>query len=151
MCSSDLYRPLPAHVAACQLAEDYALLRAQVMNAYQACLDTARNVIRLSGYIGLPVAAWNTFKTLSFSYPFYHDELDNERSLIRNYVNKFGTTGKPLRMDTLSLEVIDYSLDMFNDLLVRADKVLIQMVGPHIYPSSAILPDETSASLNYHA
>jgi hypothetical protein len=126
------HRPPLEHIKAEELAESYAVLRAQVMNAHQACLTTAESVIkRRVAMMGFPVTAWNTEKTLTWDTPrAYHNDSEDTHALARNVLNNKDmiASQQPLGRRVIELEVVEYSLELLDQILTGGDAVLVQIV-----------------------
>ncbi len=120
------------HTVAEEQAENYAVLRAQVMNAHQACLTTAeRKVKQRSAAMGFPVTAWSTEKAITFRTPAsYHDDTEDMHALARNVLNNsFGVLRRnPFDRRLIELEVIDYSMTLLDQILCNPEKQLMQLV-----------------------
>ena len=113
-------------------AENYAILRAQVMNVHQACLTTSEKVIkrRYTG-MGLPVTSWNTLKALTFDSALsYLDDSEDIRALARNSLNNKDRVHRthPLPRRVLEKEVIEHSLELLDQILSLKDTDLIQWI-----------------------
>ena len=126
------HRPLPAHSKAEDLAQSFAVLRAQVMNAHQACLTTSEfQVKRRGAAMGFPVNAWNTIKSLKWNaqHPYY-DDTEDIHALARNVLNNKDHISRqhPLQRRSIELEVIEHSLALLDHLLKDDDVVLVQIV-----------------------
>lgn len=112
-------------------AEEYAVLRAQVMNAHQAFLTTSELLVkRTSGQMGFPITSWNNYKALSFHAPHYMDSQDNIQYLARNIINnKDQVSGrKSVSRRVLPLDVVERSFELLDQLLSTNETVLIKMV-----------------------
>ena len=124
--------PTTEHAAAAEKAEDFAVFRAQVMNVHQACLTTAEHrVKRRSAMMGFPVTAWNTYKAISFNVPPpYHDDTEDIHALAQNVLNnKYGVKrDRPLSRRVLELEVVEESFKILNEILVRNESSVVQLV-----------------------
>lgn len=120
------------HTKAEELAESYAVLRAQVMNTHQACLTTAESVIkRRSAAMGFPVTAWNTEKALTWdTRRAYHDDTEDTHALARNVLNNKDrvTRGHPIARRVIELDVIEYSLELLDQILMGTDAASVQIV-----------------------
>ena len=126
------YRPPMKTIAAETKAENYAALRAQVMNVHQACLATSeRTVRRRSAEIGLPVTSWNTLKGISFDTAIaYRDDTEDVRALARNSLsNKFGIRREQSSARRIiEVGTIDHSLELLDSILGHEDRILIEMI-----------------------
>ena len=126
------YRVPVEHTREEEKAEAYAVLRAQVMNAHQACLTTSENVVKhRSATMGFPVTAWNTHKAIAFDTPpSYHDDTEDIHALAQNVLNNKDRVPRqrPLPRRVLELDVVEHSLDLLDSILVTGDSVLVQMI-----------------------
>ena len=150
---NDPQQPPLEHQQALELAESYAIFRAQVMNAHQACLTTSERLLKNRGaMMGFPVTASNTHKALDFnSPPFYHDDVEDLYALGRNVMNNkdLVTIGHPLPRRVIEIDVTEHSLGLLDDILRENDPMLIQIVesaymascrsGEHRYGEALIL------------
>ena len=112
-------------------SERYAVMRAQVMNVHQVCVATAEMVVkRSSGGVGLPLIPSDLLKGLTFEQCLQHREDAGVRSLARDSLNNRHAVNRtrPYSRHVLDAEVIAYSLDLLDDLLLKNNKALIQMV-----------------------
>lgn len=110
-----------------KLAEDYAILRAQIMNVHQACFTTAeRQVKRRSAMMGFPVTSWSTHKAITLTTaPAYHDDVENPHALAMNVLNNKYGAEKPRGRRIIEFEVIERSLELL-------DKILLKKCADHI-------------------
>jgi hypothetical protein len=113
-------------------AEDYAILRAQIMNVHQACLTTAEQIVMRRGAgMGFPIGASSTHKAISLKAPpYYHDDVEDIRALARNVLNSKDDVARdqPLGRRTIELPVIECSLALLDQILMQKDTGIIQMV-----------------------
>lgn len=113
-------------------AENYAVLRAQVMNVHQACLTTSEKAVKKrSAAMGLPVTSWNTLKALTFDTAlFYRDDIEDIRALARNALNNKDCVQRtqPFPRRILEKEVIEHSFKLLDQILSLEDATLIQWV-----------------------
>lgn len=120
------------HSKAKDKAEEYAVRRAQLMNAHQACLTTAENlVMRRGAAMGFPVTAWNTHKAISFAAkPSYHDDIEDIHAMAHNVLNnKDGVDrARPLHRRVLELPVIEESFRLLDLILKDPTGKAIQLV-----------------------
>lgn len=120
------------HTKAEELAESYAVLRAQVMNTHQACLTTAESVVKRRGAaMGFPVTAWNTEKALTWDTPrAYHDDVEDSHALARNVLNNKDrvTRRHSLGRRVIELEVVEYSLELLDKILTDTNAASVQIV-----------------------
>ena len=126
------YRVSLEHTSAENNAETHAVLRAQVMNAHQACVTTSESIVkRRAATMGFPVAAWSTHKAISFdTSPSYEDDTENIHALARNILNnKYQVPQQsPDPRRVLELEVVEHSLELLDSILAEGDEIVIQMV-----------------------
>lgn len=126
------HRIPPASTRAEDQAEDYAVVRAQVMNAHQACLTTSESVVKRRGaMVGFPVTAWNTLKAISFdAVNGYHDDPEDLHALARNAMNNKDRVGRlqPFSRRVLELDVVEHSLNLLDEILSAGDAVLVQII-----------------------
>ena len=98
-----------------QLAENYAVIRAQVMNVHQACINTAEQIVLGTHFhVGALCTAWNTHKAMSFasSQP-YVDDSEDMYALARNVANnKDHIQRRMMHRRVVSLEVVDQSFTL---------------------------------------
>lgn len=124
-------RPVATEEAERQ-AEEHAILRAQIMNVHQACLTTAeRIVMRRSAMMGFPITSWSSHKALTLTTsPSYYDDTENLHALGQNTLNNKDHVKRdaPLGRRTIELPVIAYSLTLLDDILLRNDAGVIQVV-----------------------
>lgn len=111
-----------AHQEAENLAEAAAIIRAQVMNAHQVCLVTARwQLTHSSGSFGYPVTAWNTHKALTLETPpAYWDDIESHHTLAHNLLNNKDEVAReraPTR-SILPLNIVQRSFELLDDILV---------------------------------
>lgn len=113
-------------------AENHAILRAQIMNVHQACLTTAeRLVMRRSAAMGFPIGASSTHKAITLTAPpYYHDDTEDIRALARNVLNNKDKVerDRPLYRRTIELPVIDSSLELLDQILMKKKIDIIQIV-----------------------
>ena len=112
-------------------AEAYAVLRAQVMNAHQACLTTSEILLKnTAAQMGFPITSWNAFKAISFHAPRYVDSQQNIQYLARNIINNKdqvpGRKSTPRRV--LTLNVVEHSFELLDQLLSANETILIKLV-----------------------
>jgi hypothetical protein len=117
---------------AAEKAESYAVLRAQVMNAHQACLTTSENAVKRRGaMMGSPVTAWNTHKAITFdATSSYHDDTEDMHALAQNVLNNKDRVSRqdPLPRRVLELDVVEHSLSMLDTILSNGDATLVQLI-----------------------
>jgi hypothetical protein len=120
------------HTHAEEKAESYAVFRAQVMNAHQACLTTSESVVKgRSAMMGFPVTAWNTHKAITFNTPpAYHDDTEDTHVLAQNVLNNEDRVPRqhPLSRRVLELDVVDHSLNILDHVLSNGDAILVQLI-----------------------
>lgn len=120
------------HSAACEKAEDYAVLRAQAMNVHQACLTAAEATVKRRGAaMGFPVTAWNTEKAITFDRPLsYYDDVEDMHALTRNVLNNSYRIRRnaPLSRRVMEREVVDYSLVLLDRVLSDPEGQLLNLV-----------------------
>lgn len=126
------HRLPPEHVTAEEQAETNAVLRAQVMNAHQACLTSSeRLVARRGAGMGFPVTAWSTHKALTLDTPPpYHDDTENLHALAHNVLNnKYGIPRTvPLARRSIEIEVVEHSFELLDRLICSGGVRLISLV-----------------------
>ncbi len=126
-------------------AEVYAIVRAQVMNVHQACLTTAESQVKhRTAATGFPLTAWNTHKAITFeAVTPYYDDVEDIHALAQNVINgKYGAENRQaLPRRVLELEVVERSLRLLDQILLKEDLVLIQMIEA-IYIASCRLRDK---------
>ena len=115
-----------------EISENYAILRAQVMNVHQACLSTSEWIVKCSrGEIGFPLTSWNTHKALTLeSAPPYRDDTEDVRALARNVLNnKYRVQRqKALSRRILGLDVVEHSLGLLDTVLSRNDETIVRLI-----------------------
>jgi hypothetical protein len=126
-------QPIPQeHGSAEDRAEAYAIIRAQVMNAHQACMTTAERVVKnRSAMMGLPMTVANTHKAIGLDTPHSsYDDIEDIHALARNVLNNKDQVHRPhpLPRRVLELDVVEYSLDLLDSILTPGDVILIQMI-----------------------
>ena len=113
-------------------AENYAVLRAQVMNVHQACLTTSEKAVKnRSAAMGLPVTSWNTLKGLTFDTALsYRDDIEDIHALARNVLNNKDRVQRthPFQRHVLEKEVIEHSFKLLDQILSLEDATLIQWI-----------------------
>ena len=114
-------------------SEEYAVLRAQVMNVHQACVATSEQLAkRHSVQMGSPITAPDTLKGLTFHDSIqYRDDVGNMQALTRNFINNKDRVSRPRPVPrrVLESEVIEHSLELLDPILAREDTTaLIQMI-----------------------
>jgi len=108
------YRPTVEHVRAMEVAEKYAALRSQVMNVHQALLTTAGQMrSQYPWLLGEPVTSRSAMKNHSFFVA--HGPPD-------------GVGDQERREGIISQEIVATSLQSLDELLMRNDVPLIQIV-----------------------
>ena len=126
------HRPPIEHGQKGNEAENHAITRAQAMNVHQACLATAETVVKnRSAMMGFPVTAWNTLKAVGFNVPVsYADDSEDMHALARNVLNNSYKIPreKPIPRRVIEKEVVEYSLELFDNILIQNDLPLIQIV-----------------------
>ena len=126
------HRLPPETAEALQSAEDYAIVRAKVMNVQQACLATSEQILkgRLE-HMGFPVDAQTTLKGQSFeSAVSYIESALDVHYLARNAANN-NYTVSPYRLfprRVLELDVVKHSLAFLDRILLQNDLTLIHMI-----------------------
>lgn len=120
------------HSEAEDQAELYAVVRAQVMNAHQACLTTAERVVKQRGAgMGFPVTAWSTEKAITFRLPTsYHEDIEDMHALARNVLNNSVGVPRtqPLSRRVIELDVVAYSFKLLDQILSHPETRLVQLV-----------------------
>lgn len=123
--------PQAVHEAECK-AERLAVVRAQVMNAHQACLTTAEWLVeRRSAGMGIPVNSWNTSKAWSDTRaPGYAEDVENPHSLARIVLNNsyLVPRAEPLPRRSVETPVIAKSFELLGALLTHQEHSLLDMV-----------------------
>jgi hypothetical protein len=124
-------RPIATEEAE-QLAENYAVLRAQVMNVHQACLTTSERIVKnRAAMMGFPITSWSTHKALTLSTPpSYQDDTENLHSLGQNVLNNKDRVPRdvPLGRRVIELDVVEHSLSLLDAILTKKDAALVQLV-----------------------
>lgn len=120
------------HQEADDQAEEYAVVRARVMNAHQACLTSSEAVVRGRGaMMGFPVTVWSTEKGISWrALRTYQDDTENVQALARNFLNNSCgiRRDRPLARRSIELEVVKHSLQVLDGILIQGNASLIQLV-----------------------
>ena len=113
-------------------AENFAVFRAQAMNVHQACLMASERTLKgSSGSMPLPVTSWNTHKAITLAAsPSYSDDSEDVRALARNAINNKDRADRtrPLPRRVLDLEVVEHSLETFDQILSLKDEALIRLI-----------------------
>ena len=106
-------------------SEQYAVLRAQVMNVHQACMATAETLLkRRIAAMGLPLSAADALKGLTFDDCVSYRDFANVWSLARNALNN---NSQAASRRVLESDVVDYSLDLLDRILVSGGPALVRM------------------------
>ena len=117
---------------ALRFAEEFAELRAKVMNVQQACLATSEQVLRRRTYqMGIPVDAQNTLKGQTFDDAVnYLENATDVHSLARNTANNRYTLlpNRLLPRRAIEIEVVKLSLELLDQMLQRDDPGLLQLI-----------------------
>ena len=117
---------------ALQSAEEFAVLRARVMNVQQACLATSEQMLnRRTDQMGFPVDAQNTLKGQSFDEAVsYRENATDVHSLARNTSNNWYTVlpNRLLPRRVIEIEVIKTSLALLDQILQQGDPALLQLI-----------------------
>lgn len=125
------YAP-PEHQEAENLAEAAAIIRAQVMNAHQVCLVTARwQLTHSSGSFGYPVTAWSTHKALTLDTPpAYWDDVESHHALAHNLVNNRDhvVRERAAARHILPVNIVQRSLELLDDILVIGDLSTLRLI-----------------------
>ena len=111
-------------------SERYAVLRTQVMNVHQACMATAEQLVKhRSAEMGLPLTAADLLKGLTFEQCILYRNSHDPRSLARNALNNHPGVReqKPFARRILELEVVEFSLELLDEILLLENPTLIQM------------------------
>lgn len=120
------------HTEAEEQAAQYAVVRAQVMNAHQACLTTAERVVKQgSAGMGFPVTAWSTEKAITFRPPTsYHEDVEDMHAMARNVLNNSLSAPRtqPLGRRVIELDVVAYSFKLLDQILRHPEPQLVQLV-----------------------
>jgi len=120
------------HREADDKAEQYAIVRAQVMNAHQACLTTAERVVaQRSAAMGFPLTSWSTEKAITFRVPTsYHEDTEDMHALARNVLNNSLNVprAEPLKRRLLELDVVAHSFKLLDQILSHPEPRLFQLV-----------------------
>ena len=113
-------------------SEEYAVLRAQVMNVHQSCLATSEQRLkRRSGLMGFPIRVSSPLRGLTFDDAIsYQNAVNDVHALARNVLNNKDkiSRSRPYPRHPLELEVVDHSLNLFDQILLAKDTALIQMI-----------------------
>ena len=124
---------LPIETAeALQSAENFAIVRARVMNVLQACLATSEQILkgRLE-HMGFPVDAQSTLKGQSFeSAVSYKENALDVHYLARNAANNryIVSPNRLLSRRVLEIEVVEHSLELLDRILLANDLTLIHLI-----------------------
>lgn len=111
-------------------SENYAVLRAQVMNVHQACVATSEIVLKpRSSLIGLPLTSDDVLRGLTFDQCLFYRDSSDARTLARNALNNRHEASRqqPFPRHVLEAEIIEDSLDRLDQILLAGDPALIQM------------------------
>lgn len=114
---------VPSHVTAAEeKAEDYASVRAQLMNVHQACLSTAEYLVfhRSAAATGIPVDSASAIKSWNIhSDPGYHEDIENCRVFATNVMNNAYNIDRSqaLQRRVLEISVIEKSFSLLNEIL----------------------------------
>ncbi|MDE2967360.1 MAG: hypothetical protein OXS30_07755 [Chloroflexota bacterium] len=128
------------HVEEYERAERIAVLRAQVMNVHQACLETSQWLLRgSSSGIGRPLTSADTLKGRSFQDALrYHYDAGSSRGIARSVANS-----NALLPDTPSIarhvidaDVVDHASALLDQILSLEGIAIVQIVEA-IYLSAA--------------
>ena len=120
------------HQEAEDSAEAAAIIRAQVMNAHQVCLVTARwQLTHSGGSFGYPVTAWNTHKALTLDTPpSYWDDVESHHALAQNLVNNKDQVVRerlPSR-SIVPLNIVQRSFAILDDILETGDLTTLRLI-----------------------
>ena len=117
---------------AVQSAEEYAVIRATVMNVLQACLATSEKLLKSRhAQMGFPVDAQTTLKGLTFEDAVsYTEDASDVHLLARNAGNNKYTVSpnRLLSRRVLELEVVENSLEILDQILLAKDLTLMDMI-----------------------
>jgi len=120
------------HANQANKAEDYAIIRAQAMNVHQLCLTTSEYIVKKrSSMMPYPVTAWNTYKAISFDIPpTYSTNVEDLHSLAQNVINNSYKVSikNPRPRRVIETEVVEYSFDLFDNILGKQNLGLIQII-----------------------
>jgi len=100
------------------------------MNVHQACFTTAESQVkRRSAMMGFPITSWSTHKALTLNTaPAYHDDVENLHALGMNVLNNKYGVEKPRGRRVIELEVIEKSLVLLDQILLKKSAEHIQLV-----------------------
>jgi hypothetical protein len=126
------HRALPEHTRMEEVASGNSIVRARMMNVHQACLTTSEIIVRGgSRPMGLPITPLSTLKAITFDVAHgYPDAVDNVYTLARNVLNNKDeiTRKRPLGRRNIDTEVVEHSLNLLDQILIKNDAILLQMV-----------------------
>ncbi|AZR41281.1 hypothetical protein MTMN5_01831 [Marinobacter salarius] len=109
-------------------AEEYAALRAQLMNVHQLCLIAATKMLKKCSFGRWhPVTAWNTLKSAQLSAPPSHPNYNDPYSILRLAIgSRFGLdeSAKDTRL-VVDADVAEKSLDLLDAVLQRGNRKTI--------------------------
>jgi hypothetical protein len=115
-----------------RIAVGYGVLRAQAMNAHQACLISSEMIVRgRAAAMGLPVTARETIKGARFGLsPSYPDSIEEPRALVHNVLNQKYDVGhdRPFPRRVIEVDVIEHSLGTLDQILQDPSGQLTQLV-----------------------
>ena len=124
------YHPTREHQLAEEKAEEFAFLRARVMNVHQVCLVSAE--VRVNNrYIGMghPINASSAHKAIHFdvapSYEVFG--VHQERQIAHSIANR-ALGNVRINRNVISMRVIVWSLDLLDTILCHPDTKLTHLV-----------------------
>lgn len=121
------------HQEARRRAEEIAIIRAQVLNAHQACLTTAeRLVMHRSAGMGFPVTAWSAYKSIRMDTPIhYREDTEDLNSFAQNAMDNFyrHTRRRPLGRRVLERVVVEKSFQLLDTILLHPNPIALPLVA----------------------
>ncbi len=126
------YRRTIESAKAVQDSEAYAVVRARTMNVHQACMATSvRLIAGRSLQLGHPVDAMNALKGLTFNVGGrYRESATDVSALAKNVANKRYKNPRNISFprNIIELEVVEKSFEFLDQILLKSDKTLLQMI-----------------------
>lgn len=111
-------------------AEAAAHLRAQILSAHQACINSSESVVMGRGaHAGFPLAPWATMKAISFNdvRPF-HDDPENRHALAQSVLDgRFAEAPQQPRR-VIETEVVAHSFRTLDGILCQDAGFLLPIV-----------------------
>lgn len=105
-------------------------LRAQILNAHQACLNSSESVVmRRGAHAGFPLAPWATIKAVSFEHVrSFHDDPENRHSLAQSVLDGRFREAPPQPRRVLEVEVVEHSFKLLDDILSTESGFLLPII-----------------------